>query len=333
MSEYGKNKNVQKMEEKMKRIIKLLVTTVLLSALFAITVFAEESKALEIQKADEKVMYDSSTFYEKYTTVDGWWGDDFEVPYQCHVKMLVCGQNTGGKMTLYINNKGENMNKKKWLIIGILLVLGCIIAIYAYPILRTKILEPKVMELVSKNNSYTNFSYIQKATEENEQDLYIKRNGNYYISYGRKHDEEADIVYWGDYSTGEIIAINKKEKIAVIGNKDTLTGLSDHLEVFVKYFTDENYKIEHIKEDIINGQESYQVKLRNIEKREEQLKIWIDKETGVVKKIEHTYVEYGQTKTYSDNGVYNIEINKVTNKEVEKPDFSDYQIINAKERE
>lgn len=225
------------------------------------------------------------------------------------------------------------MNKKKWLIIGILLVLGCIIAIYAYPILRTKILEPKVMELVSKNNSYTNFSYIQKATEENEQDLYIKRNGNYYISYGRKHDEEADIVYWGDYSTGEIIAINKKEKIAVIGNKDTLTGLSDYLEVFVKYFTDENYKIEHIKEDIINGQECYQVKLKNIEKRDEQLKIWIDKETGVVKKIEHTYVEYGQTKTCSDNGVYNIEINKVTNKEVEKPDFSDYQIINAKERE
>lgn len=76
--------------------------------------------------------------------------------------------------SVYMNNKGENMNKKKWLIIGILLVLGCIIAIYAYPILRTKILEPKVMELVSKNNTYTNFSYIQKATEENEQDLYIK---------------------------------------------------------------------------------------------------------------------------------------------------------------
>ena len=104
-------------------------------------------------------------------------------------------------------------------------------------------------------------------------------------------------------------------------------------ENYKKYFTDENYKIEHIKEDIINGQECYQVKLKNIEKRDEQLKIWIGKQTGVVKKIEHTYVEYGQTKTYSDNGVYNIEINKVTNKEVEKPDFSDYQIINAKERE
>ncbi|MFR0823245.1 MAG: hypothetical protein ACLU84_08950 [Clostridia bacterium] len=115
MSEYGKNKNVQKMEEKIKRIIKLLVTTVLLSALFAITVFAEESKALEIQKADEKVMYDSSTFYEKYTTVDGWWGDDFEVPYQCHVKMLVCGQNTGGKMTVQwrvnnVDNKPVSVN-------------------------------------------------------------------------------------------------------------------------------------------------------------------------------------------------------------------------------
>lgn len=99
----------------------------------------------------------------------------------------------------------------------------------------------------------------------------------------------------------------------------------------IKY--NEDYVIENIKKDILDEQKNYQIKLKNTKKKEEQLKIWINQENGVVQKIEHTYVEYGQTKTYSDDGIYHIEVNKVTDKEVEKPDFSGYQIINAEERQ
>lgn len=109
----------------MKRIIKLLITVTALSVFLGMTAFAQETKVSG--EVEEKVMYDSSTFYEKSNTVSSWWGDDFYVPYQCHVKMLVCGQNTGGQMTVQwrvnnVDNKPINIRmdgKAKSLDLGI----------------------------------------------------------------------------------------------------------------------------------------------------------------------------------------------------------------------
>lgn len=77
------------------------------SLCFSTVCYATEATEQE-ESVENPVVERSGQFYNKTPYVSSFFGDNFYIPYTCHVKMVVAGENTGGTMSVNLNVNGRD---------------------------------------------------------------------------------------------------------------------------------------------------------------------------------------------------------------------------------
>lgn len=192
---------------------------------------------------------------------------------------------------------------------------------------NNKITKEELIVLVNRSDKINN--YTLRSNKNKTIFKYKENRGVFY-----KTDNENAKIYV-DYINDKQTVLEKKNKIAYISKNFQKISLNSKKESFFElinrieeYKTSEDYFNDYkciviefdlnytIKEDF-----SFEKDVQNNNKKQTN-KIWIDKNTGVVMKIEAKIDdEIKTTESY-------YEFNNVTDNDVEVPDLSEYKIIN-----
>ena len=198
------------------------------------------------------------------------------------------------------------MNKKK-----LLIILAVIIYIYVLICIRNINIFNKVKKMVDNNLKCENF--------------YYEINGGATLVYRKENismeiDNLKNIIKWSNKETNEGIKILKDSNEVVIGTADKIlpqvdmpSSISRKYNMLEKHFSKCFTSI--IKEERIRSVDCYMISNQN------DLKVWFDKENGLVKQID----QLGYIYTYE-----NWKLNELTEFDVLKPDISNYKVIEEK---
>ena len=207
-------------------------------------------------------------------------------------------------------------NKKILIIISILIILAIIIVLLLRKIFIISSLNKKIAKYEECKNCY----YVMNQTTLNKKDdkiieMYKKNN---VVKYITRFDKViiTEFVYPNERKTYVQIAGRKEmslqeteQDLRIIPN--FLEGLDKmSLETITDYI-----RIRIITEEL-NGKDCYVI-------YNSDAKIYFDKDTGLVIKVEVFFNDETYTQTYEYN------FNEVTDKDMEEPDASDYEVISS----
>lgn len=217
--------------------------------------------------------------------------------------------------------------KRIQLIINIITIINIVVIsiLLRNIVINNKYSQKYVKELLEKNNNYTNYILeIEETSLEDSTTTLIKKI--------RKEDA-AKVEYINENSTrwytkDMVISEERETNTKVYANQEQyLSSLGEELKCFELTGAIENYK--YIKKEKYNKRECIVVEFGRLygtmnegEKEYYSRRIWVDIENGFILKEEH-YCEEELSKII----LYKIQVNIVTDKEIDLPDLTEYELL------
>lgn len=192
--------------------------------------------------------------------------------------------------------------KKILIIIGIILIVALAVILYRYSILT------KILKRNEESNKRTNCYYYSET--ENTIMEYWRKDGIMKL-HTKQTKGKGDIIFWEDTNTGEeLIFWNAKEKLYSKGNGGMLKRLPTGM-----MFTEEDgirflmaaYPMLHISSKKYDNKDCYFIEIDGHEEI-------IEKDRGLILKS-----------TNGGNRKISYEFDNVTDKDVKKPDITQYK--------
>lgn len=207
-------------------------------------------------------------------------------------------------------------NKKILIIISILIILAIIIVLLLRKIFIILSLNKKIVKYEECQNCY----YVMNQTTLNKKDdktieMYKKNN---VVKYITRFDKViiTEFVYPNERKT--YVQIPGRKEMSLQETEQDLRIIPNFLEGLDKMSLEtitDYIRIRIITEEL-NGKDCYVI-------YNSDAKIYFDKDTGLVIKVEVFFNDETYTQTYEYN------FNEVTDKDMEEPDASDYEVISS----
>ena len=215
-----------------------------------------------------------------------------------------------------MKNKSMNNNSKKAshkVIKTILIIIMLLIGAYCIFFSRNLIILNNLKEATNQYKNITNYSYESINSTGNH--LKYSENDNFIrLELQNEQNSESKMIIWQDKSTNEEIIAFEQKNTAIQSNQSSIT-VEANLPFTISIIGDEFtglalYSL--IYADNLNGRECYVIQDGL------DLKMWVDKETGILYKQEYGEGQYVE--------VTNLELENVN--EIYKPDLTGYEIKN-----
>ncbi len=207
-------------------------------------------------------------------------------------------------------------NKKILIIISILIILAIIIVLLLRKIFIISSLNKKIAKYEECQNCY----YVMNQTTLNKKDdktieMYKKNN---VVKYITRFDKViiTEFVYPNERKT--YVQIPGRKEMSLQETEQDLRIIPNFLEGLDKMSLEtitDYIRIRIITEEL-NGKDCYVI-------YNSDAKIYFDKDTGLVIKVEVFFNDETYIQTYEYN------FNEVTDKDMEEPDASDYEVISS----
>ena len=207
-------------------------------------------------------------------------------------------------------------NKKILIIISILIILAIIIVLLLRKIFIISSLNKKIAKYEECQNCY----YVMNQTTLNKKDdktieMYKKNN---VVKYITRFDKViiTEFVYSNERKT--YVQIPGRKEMSLQETEQDLRIIPNFLEGLDKMSLEtitDYIRIRIITEEL-NGKDCYVI-------YNSDAKIYFDKDTGLVIKVEVFFND----ETYTQ--IYEYNFNEVTDKDMEEPDASDYEVISS----
>lgn len=128
-----------------------------------------------------------------------------------------------------------------------------------------------------------------------------------------------------DENEGKKIQIDDSEKVAYVYTeyKSEITSFQEMLCTAEKLLESDEYEYKFLGYETMNGVKCVHFTLDN---KETTFNIWLDKANGMIVKMECHYHLEG-TEEINTTMYYRYQLNNVKNEEVEKPDLTNYSIV------
>lgn len=207
-------------------------------------------------------------------------------------------------------------NKKILIIISILIILAIIIVLLLRKIFIISSLNKKIAKYEECQNCY----YVMNQTTLNKKDdktieMYKKNN---VVKYITRFDKViiTEFVYPNERKT--YVQIPGRKEMSLQETEQDLRIIPNFLEGLDKMSLEtitDYIRIRIITEEL-NGKDCYVI-------YNSDAKIYFDKDTGLVIKVEVFFNDETYIQTYEYN------FNEVTDKDMKEPDASDYEVISS----
>ena len=207
-------------------------------------------------------------------------------------------------------------NKKILIIISILIILAIIIVLLLRKIFIISSLNKKIAKYEESQNCY----YVMNQTTLNKKDdktieMYKKNN---VVKYITRFDKViiTEFVYPNERKT--YVQIPGRKEMSLQETEQDLRIIPNFLEGLDKMSLEtitDYIRIRIITEEL-NGKDCYVI-------YNSDAKIYFDKDTGLVIKVEVFFNDETYIQTYEYN------FNEVTDKDMKEPDASDYEVISS----
>ena len=187
----------------------------------------------------------------------------------------------------------------------------------------------EVVELLEKGKSYPNYYYSAGSNlDKTKTEFYIKDGVQKVIWNG-------EVIQWKNYNTNENIHIlgekDGKNYVSISSidnteNKYSQQGFDYSLIADMENF---NYNYKYLGEKEIDGRTTVIIEVWDKDSSElNSTKFYIDKETGLItKRVDYGNIGFLKIKFISDR---NLQLNIVTDKDIEKPGLTKYEVLNFK---
>lgn len=231
------------------------------------------------------------------------------------------------------NKKGKKILKCVLIILLILIISAIFyeIVIYSDGFVNQNnyMSRQEVVELLEKGKSYPNYYYSAGSNlDKTKTEFYIKDGVQKVIWNG-------EVIQWKNYNTNENIHIlgekDGKNYVSISSidnteNKYSQQGFDYSLIADMENF---NYNYKYLGEKEIDGRTTVIIEVWDKDSSElNSTKFYIDKETGLItKRVDYGNIGFLKIKFISDR---NLQLNIVTDKDIEKPDLTKYEVLNFK---
>lgn len=231
------------------------------------------------------------------------------------------------------NKKGKKILKCVLIILLILIISAIFyeIVIYSDGFVNQNnyMSRQEVVELLEKGKSYPNYYYSAGSNlDKTKTEFYIKDGVQKVIWNG-------EVIQWKNYNTNENIHIlgekDGKNYVSISSidnteNKYSQQGFDYSLIADMENF---NYNYKYLGEKEIDGRTTVIIEVWDKDSSElNSTKFYIDKETGLItKRVDYGNIGFLKIKFISDR---NLQLNIVTDKDIEKPGLTKYEVLNFK---
>lgn len=214
-------------------------------------------------------------------------------------------------------NQNNKEKSNHGLLKAILVLIGILVIIYFIFVMRNYIILNNIYEKAEEYKDLTNYTYQVRGVLGDSSSVYTVTRKDNVIRFETKNENEEDreIIIWKDFSENEGIISFPNQNTAIVDEAQNVMSLVSDLPF---EFADANDGIIGISlytliySEEYNGKDCYVLSIGTGYKK------WIEKDTGLVVKIE--------SGNNSSTEVLSIETNTVN--EIYKPDLTGYEVTN-----
>ena len=181
--------------------------------------------------------------------------------------------------------------------------------------------KEEIVELLRMGND-GNFHYVVRDGENPNTEYYIK--DNIVVCY-----VDGKLLTWTDYNTGKAIQITDEK--AHIGNNQKINDNSQYIISYDEITNDEKYgyTFKYLGETTLKGRDTILVQESD---NTTLIRYKIDKTTGIIleREVFNKFL-FIIISEQTSNTTVDVQIDVVTNEDVQKPNLDQYQIIDVDE--
>lgn len=216
-----------------------------------------------------------------------------------------------------VEMKNSEIKPKHGFLKAVLILIGILVVIYFIFVMRNYMILNDIREKASTYKDTTNYTYQVKGKLGDSSSIYTATRKDDIIRVEIKNEDREDrsIIIWKDLNENEGIISFTSQKTAIIDKADNLISIVSDLPF---EFADMNNNIDGISfytliySEEYNGKDCYVLSIGTGYKK------WVEKDTGLVMKIE--------SGDNSSTDILSVEINNVS--DIYKPDLTGYEIVN-----
>lgn len=218
-----------------------------------------------------------------------------------------------------VETKNKNEKSNHGLLKAILVLIGILVIAYFIFVMRNYMILKDIHEKASKYKDLTNYTYQVRGILGDYSSLYTITKKDNVTRYETKNEDKKDreIIIWKDLEENEGIVSFINQKTAIVDKAENIVSPVSDLPF---EFTEVNNGIDGIALYTLIYSEEYNGKDCYVLSMGTGYKKWIEKDTGLVVKIE-------SENNYSTE-VLSLETNTVN--EIYKPDLTGYDVREEK---
>ena len=207
--------------------------------------------------------------------------------------------------------KGIDNDKQNILYVCISFIVLVLIFILLFFVFGNKTSKEKIVELISKNSDATNYTMSFDSNVNGlTQILYVKDNL-------AKRDLGNNCFVYKNFETGEETYVDQTKGFNMSVNSFKYSISKGEITKVLDYFKDDSLVYRFINKEKSEGKVYYNIELKD-KNNNKAIKIKLNKENGLISKIDHTEIKDGISVEAEDSGKYIILLNSVTDNQVRK---------------